>query len=139
MVVVPADWPVATPATLTVATLVFDEDQLMKGLRYCVVPSVKVPTALYCNPEAGASTADAGVNAIELRVAVLTVSAAVPVAVAPAKVNVALTVTGPGAMPVARPKLPELLPTVAADGALEVHETTVEMSCVEESLNNPVA
>ena len=103
IVVVPADWPVATPATLMPATLGLDEVQVTYGLKNCVVPSVNVPIALYCRPEAGASTAEAGVSAMELKVALLTVSEALPVADAPAKLKVALIVTGPEAIPVASP------------------------------------
>src|SRR5204863_3232323 len=80
-----------------------------------------------------------GVNVIELNVAELTVSDAVPVALAPAKAKSALTVIDPGDTPLARPKLPELDPTVATAGALELHVTMVEISCVDESLNTPVA
>ena len=139
MVVVPADCPVATPATLIVATLGLDDAQVTYGLKYCVLPSVKVPTALYCSPEAGANTAEAGVNRMDASVAVLTVSEAVPVALAPAAVKLALTVTAPEAIPVASPKLPDVFPTVAVPGALELHPTTVEISCDDESLNVPVA
>ena len=74
------EWQFAVGA---IATLVLDEVQVTYGLMYCVLPSVYTPMAEYCSDEAGASNALVGVRLIELSVAVLTVSAAVPVALAP--------------------------------------------------------
>ena len=49
----------------------------------CVLPSLNVPIAEYCNDEPGATNALLGVNEIEVSVAELTVREAVPLALAP--------------------------------------------------------
>jgi hypothetical protein len=81
-----------------------------------------------------------GATAKDFRVAELTVKGAEPVALAPAKLNVALIVVVPEPAPTARPALlPELL-TVATPVLLDCQDWTLEvMSCVEESLKTPVA
>lgn len=84
MVTVPADCPRATPAVLTVATLVFDDDQVTDELMVCLDPSLKVAVAVNCNEDPGAMSPEVGVSEIELKVAELTVRGADPVADAPA-------------------------------------------------------
>jgi len=80
-------------------------DQVTNWLIGCVLPSVHVPVALYCKVEAGASNEVLGVTAKDFRVAELTVKGAEPVALAPAKLNVALIVVVPEPTPTARPAL----------------------------------
>ena len=46
IVLVPADAPVTRPAALIVATDVFDEFHVTEFVRFCVLPSLKVPVAL---------------------------------------------------------------------------------------------
>jgi hypothetical protein len=115
-------------------------DQVTNWLIVCVVPSLEVPVALYCRVEAGASNELLGATARDFRVAELTVKDAEPVALAPAKLNVAVIVVVPEAAPTARPALlPELL-MVATPVLLDCQDWTLEvMSCVEESLKTPVA
>lgn len=122
MVTAPADWPVALPVPV-VATLVFDEDHVHKALMFSVLPSVKVPVAVYSIPEAGAISAVAGVKTIFESVAVLTVSTVVPVALAPAKLNVALMFALPALIPTVKPPFAALLTTVATPVLLELQAT----------------
>lgn len=42
----PTLFPVARPDALTVATAEFEEDQVTELVRFCVLPSVKVPVAV---------------------------------------------------------------------------------------------
>ena len=44
----PAPCVVARPAPLMVATPLSDEDQLTLEVRFCVVPSLKLPVAVNC-------------------------------------------------------------------------------------------
>ena len=83
MVAIPADCPVAKPAD-TVAMFVFEDDQVTQEFRFCVVPSLKLPTALNCRLEPGATSPLAGVSEIDVRVAELTVNVLDPAAEAPA-------------------------------------------------------
>ena len=46
MFVVPAPTPVAKPDALTVAAAEFDEDHVTELVRFCVLPSLKVPVAV---------------------------------------------------------------------------------------------
>ena len=46
MLLEPMPAPVASPLALIVAAAVFDEIQLAELVRFCVVPSVKVPVAV---------------------------------------------------------------------------------------------
>lgn len=42
----PTEFPAARPPTLIVATAVFEELQVTEVVRFCVLPSVKVPVAV---------------------------------------------------------------------------------------------
>jgi hypothetical protein len=42
----PTEFPVAKPLALIVATAVFEEFQVTEFVRFCVLPSVKVPVAV---------------------------------------------------------------------------------------------
>ena len=90
--------------------------------------------AVHPRVDAGATTPVAGVTAMLVRVAGVTVSCAVPVA-AP---NDALMVTLPVAIAAASPLAPEL-PIVATVLSLDVQATSLVMVWVVESLNDPVA
>ena len=103
MVTTPADCPKAAPAVVTVATFVSEEDQLKDEPMDCFVPSLNVPVAMNCKAEPGATSPELGVNAIEVKVALLMLSWADPVAEAPAKLNPALIVAVPELTPVAEP------------------------------------
>jgi hypothetical protein len=46
MVLVPAATPVARPAAVIVATDVFDELHVTEFVRFCVLPSLKLPVAV---------------------------------------------------------------------------------------------
>jgi len=79
----------------------------------------------------GASTAFAGATEIEVSVAELTVSGALPET--PSKVAEMLTV--PGAIAVALPRPP----TVATAGLSEAHVESLVITCLVRSLNKPLA
>src|SRR5580700_2123604 len=68
--VVPAPWPAARPfCEPIVDTAVFEEDQLTVEVMSCVVPSLKVPTAVNCCVPLGATEAAPGVTATDFKVA----------------------------------------------------------------------
>ena len=46
MFVVPAPAPVAKPDALSDTTAEFDDDQVTEFVRFCVLPSLKVPVAV---------------------------------------------------------------------------------------------
>ena len=46
IVVVPVPAPVAKPDALTVATAEFEDNQVTEFVRFCVLPSLKVPVAV---------------------------------------------------------------------------------------------
>lgn len=128
IVAVPADWPVAIPEILTVAILVFEEDQVTYIFKFCEFPSLHVPFVLYCKVDPGARSELVGVIEIELSVAVLTVSGDVPVPLTPAKVKEALILAVPGLTPNATPILLPGVPNAAAEGLSELHCTEALMS-----------
>ena len=74
MVAVPADCPRATPAVLTVATLVEEEDHVTPEVSVCLVPSLNVPFATNCSVEPGATNPELGVSEMEVNIAVLTLT-----------------------------------------------------------------
>jgi hypothetical protein len=45
---IPAATPLTRPVAFTVATLVFEDDQLAESVRSCVLPSPNVPVAVNC-------------------------------------------------------------------------------------------
>ena len=61
----PTLFPVARPDALTVATAEFEEDQVTELIRFCVLPSVKVPVAVNCCEAPTEIVELAGVTAIE--------------------------------------------------------------------------
>lgn len=140
MVTTPAFWPVAKPLVFRVATVLSDEAHVSSGLMVSVLPSEKVPVAVNWTPEPGATVAVAGAMASDVRTAELTVIEALPVAVAPAKVKVALMVVVPALTPTERPGLVVVFDTtVAIEVLAELQRTEVVRSSCELSLNTPVA
>lgn len=123
----------------TVATVLSDEDQLAYTFKFWELLLVQVPLALTCNVDPGASSALAGVTASLFRVAEPTVSPVVPVALALAKLKEALTWAVPTTTPLITPGLLPGVPNAATAPLSELHVTEGVMSCVEESLNTPVA
>ena len=117
IVVVPEDTAFAIPCESMVATLLVEELQATVLVMPAVDPSLNVPVAVNCCDAPGAIDALGGVIAIETRVALVIVSDAVPTC--PAKT--AEIVTLPGCTPVASPKLPCALLTVAIEDADDVH------------------
>jgi hypothetical protein len=84
IVTTPPPCPVTKPVVFTVAMVLSDVDHVTEGLMRRVLPSLKVPVAVNCAPDAGARSVPPGVIAIDVKVAVVTVNGALPVAVAPA-------------------------------------------------------
>jgi hypothetical protein len=135
IVIEPASTPVANPCepgeSLIVATVPSDELQLTVPVMFCVLLSLKVPVAVNCWVVLSGIDAVAGVTAIEISVASLTVNVVEPLTVPEA----AEIVTPPTDAPVARPAL--LI--VARDRLLELHVTELVRFCVLLSLNVPIA
>ena len=77
-----------------------------------------------------------GVTAMETTAAAVTVSVTGPLLTAP---ELAVMVDVPTLMLLARPKLPDVLLTVAVAGVAEFHVTSSVTSCVLLSVNVPVA
>jgi len=69
---------VARPALLIVATVVDEEFHVAVLLRFCVVPSLKVPVAVNCSVFPMAIDGFAGVTAMDASVAGVTVSVVLP-------------------------------------------------------------
>ena len=78
MVTGPLATPVARPPAAIVATAALEEDQVTELVRFCVLPSVKVPVAVNCSVSPRAIEGFAGVTAIELNAALLTMIVVVP-------------------------------------------------------------
>jgi hypothetical protein len=131
MVAAPADWPVAWPLLLMLATLGAEELQVTALLMVWVLPSLNVPMAVYPKVDAGASTAVDGLTAIEVSVAELTFKGAEPVT--PLRVALIFAVPGATAMIV----LP--LATVATATLSDAQVASRVTTCVLESLNVAVA
>lgn len=113
IVAVPCATPVASPALFTVATAFDDEAHCTLLVKFCLLPLLYVPVAVYCSVFPAATDAVAGVTAIDVRTGGVTVSVAVPL-IFP---EVAVIVAVPCATPVAKPVA---LFTVATDVAEEV-------------------
>jgi len=106
-----------------------------------VLLSVHTPLALKGRAAPGARI-ELGLLAeteIELRVAELTVKDVLPVALAPAKLNKAVTLVVPCLIPSMMPMLLPGVPKFATVGVAALHVTEVLISWVEESLKVPVA
>src|SRR3984957_7743930 len=127
----PATKPLVGDALLTVATEAGVEVQLTELVRFCVLPSPKVPTALNCVAVCSATDAVAGVTVTELRADDSTTNAALPLTEPCCAVMVAV----PADWPVTWPKLLILAPFDAE----ELQVTTSVTIAVEPSLNVPVA
>lgn len=125
----------ASPLALIVATLTSDDVHVAWPVRFSVVPSLKLPVAVKrCELPSG-MLGLAGVIVIEVSVASVTVSDAVPTSPA----NSAVMVASPAVSPVASPLLPLLSPTVATDAGDEVHEADWVRSCELPSAKVPMA
>ena len=131
MVEVPAALAVARPLLAIVAVVVLDEVQVTCVVINWVVPSEYVPVAVNCWMVPTTLLAVAGVTAIEDRVAAVTVRVAVPWILP----EVALMVTFPAALAVARP----LLLIVALVVLDELQVTCVVIGWVVPSEYVPVA
>ena len=108
-----------------------EEVHVTAVVMFCVLPSLNVPVAEYARRDAGASTAVAGLTAIETSVTELTCKGADPVT--PSNVALIFAVPGPTAVTTGPP------PVVATATLSEVHVESEVMICVLESLNVPVA
>jgi hypothetical protein len=132
MFVEPTPVTVARPPAAIVAAAVFDEVQATCVVRFCVVPSLNVPIALYCCVWPFATVAVVGVMAIDCSVA------AVPVNVAMFDVtlfNVAVMFVEPTPVTVARP----VAAIVAVAAFEDAQATCIVRFCVVLSLNVPTA
>ena len=130
MVEEPAPRPVATPTALMVATARFDEVQVTEALRFAVVPSVKVPVAVNGSVVPSTMLGLAGVTAIEVTTAAVTVSVVVPLTLPAVAVMVDEPVASVEASPVV------IVATARLD---EVQVAELVRSCVEPSVKVPVA
>jgi hypothetical protein len=74
IVVLPPAIPVASPVEEIVATLALLEDQVTLEVRLCVVPSEKVPVAVYCDVAPLAMEVFVGESVSEVRVPDVTVT-----------------------------------------------------------------
>jgi hypothetical protein len=128
---VPALQPVARPVLLMIATAETEELQLATLVISCVLPSVKVPTAVNCCRPPIPTVGIAGATATDTRVAGVTVSV-VELLTDP---EVAVMVVVPTPVLAADP---EVLSITATNGAEEL-QLTRGRSCVLPSLNVPVA
>src|SRR5436190_7383207 len=135
MVVVPAATELATPRASIAATLAFDEVQFTWLVRFCVLPSLKLPVAANCTELPRLTLGMLGVTVMEVRVALVTFSDAVPTCPA----NSAVIVAVPGAMPDASPWLPGATLTVATDDGDAVQMAEFVRFCVFPSANVPMA
>ena len=81
MVAEPETNPSATPLGEMVVTVVFDVDHFTELVRFCVLPSVKVPVAVNCSVSPRATEGLAGVTAMDTKAAAETVDVVEPVIV----------------------------------------------------------
>jgi hypothetical protein len=129
-VVIPARALRATPFDVTPATSGEDTFQVTQGVTSLVVPSLKVALALNRMEPPTCRAAAAGDTTIELVLAPVTVSWAVPTSPSSKATMVEL----PGANPLTSPA-----ETVATEGAEDVHKTKSVRSCVLPSAKVPSA
>ena len=120
---------------VTVAIASDDEIQLADVVRSWAVPSEKIPTAVNPTVLPWAIVRLAGVRAIEVSTAAVTVTLAVPGTPARVAVMVAL----PTPAPVTRPWLPGALLMAARVGAEETHVASAVRFWVVPSEKSPVA
>jgi hypothetical protein len=140
MVVVPCARVLTNPRVpvvpLTVATWVFDDDQVAEAVTSCDVPSEKVPVAVYCSLFPAATLVVVGATEIELSVAGVTVSAAGGEVTEP---NEARMLVVPAPFDSASPNEPAVFPTVATEGVEELQSAKVVRSWVSPPVSVPVA
>jgi hypothetical protein len=79
IVAAPAPTPLTAPPEATVATVEDEELQLTDVVRFCRLPSLKIPVAVSCWVMPKAMVEVEGLTAMEERVAEVTVNGAVPV------------------------------------------------------------
>jgi hypothetical protein len=127
IVAVPGLKPEPVPLLLTVAIVVSDDDHVTSAVRSWAVLSVNFPVALNVCEVPAATLGNAGVTAIETRVAAVTVTVAL--AVFPWKR--AMIVATPAAVVAT---LPVAAPTVATGALNEIHDARAVKSACELSL-----
>jgi hypothetical protein len=127
----PAVSAVARPEAEMVATDGVADDQVTEAVRFCVLPSLKVPVAANCWVAFLVRVAFAGVTAMDFRVAPATVKDIEPAMVP----ELAVMVLAPADFAVTIP----LLLIEATLGFWELHTTLAEMSSDDPSLKCPVA
>ena len=130
MVVVPMFNPVASPLTVIEAILVTDDLQVTTPVTSCMLLSEKVPVAANCCAIPSGMFGFAGVTAIEVRTAEVTVRVVDP-EIAP---RVAEMVVLPAATALAIPWVGPLVTIVAAAGLDEFQVTLPVKFCVVVSL-----
>jgi hypothetical protein len=131
IVLVPAPTAVANPPVVMVATPVVAELHVTEPVRFCVELSENVPVAVNCCFAPALIEGFAGVTAIDVSVAAVTVRVVEPLTVP----ETALIVLVPTATPVANPPVVIVATPVVA----ELHVTELVRFCVELSENVPVA
>jgi hypothetical protein len=135
MTLVPVATAVAKPAVAPEATMVavagVAEAQVTWLVRFCVVLLENVPVAVNCWVNPAAILGNAGVTAIDVNVAAVTVTVAVPTTV-PLVAVMAL-------LPAARPDTNPVPDTVAAAGVADAQVTVPERSLLVLSEYVPVA
>jgi hypothetical protein len=122
---------VANPAVLIVATVTAEELHVAVLVRFCVVPSLKVPVAVNCCVPPFGADGFAGVTAMDTTVAGVTVSVVLPLMLP----ELAWMVVEPVPIEVANPAV-LMVATVRVD---ELHVALLVKFCVLPSLNVPVA
>jgi len=130
MLVVPMETPRASPSTSITATTRLLLCQPTSSVRSLLLPSEKIPVALYCTVRPLAMFSLAGVTTSSRSTAGVTVAWAVPVTPAKAAVRVA----PPSAKAVARPASLPLGTTSTVAGADEVQIARVVTSPVVRSV-----
>ena len=139
-VVVPAASALARPcepaALLMVAAAVLDEPHVKVVVMFWVELSENVPMAVNCCVVPMAALLPAGVTAIDVKVAAVTVNC---VAVALILPWLATILDVPATSAVAQPREPDILLIVVTAGVAEAQVTELVRSCVEPSVNVPVA
>jgi hypothetical protein len=128
--------PCELGALLIVAIVVSEDTQLTDVVKFCVLPSVKVPVAENCLTVPMKLLAEMGVTAIDTNSAGVIINVAVFEAI-PEKLAVIVVV--PSATDVANPFEPDVLLMVATPIFDEPQVTDDVMSCVVWSVKVPVA
>jgi len=126
---------VAPPVLLIVATVGVSDDHAAVPVRFCVLPSVYVPVAVYCCVVPSAIDGAVGVTAIDTSAAAVTVTVVDPLIVP----EVAVIVAVPSPTLVASPVVCPAMLIVATVGVSELHCTVPVMFCVLPSVYVPVA